>query len=272
MLRLPIILLAQLLVATTNQWVTVVFGFVPVNPSVVVYQRNRKSVGSFVLSKGGNDVDDDDDDDDSWDSPEDYEQFQSKGNVEESTEDDFPLSVPNLGINIGSQLKPLSEEEAAELRAEAKAEIDKAFDERLDEIENLKKTLSDDFERSKKAMQYASDLRAREQTERLMNKIDKISNDFLSKNKELREGTKMAAAADKNMKGKGMDVGSWGTIAGVEVLTASSSGSKALLGSVGSVDTSTNAVMAEGLEETVVAADNRILVICDEQQVRTKHT
>ncbi len=258
MWRLPIILLVRLLVAT-NQSVSLVLGFVAIKPSV--YQSYRKTVTTF-LSQGT----DDDVDDDSWDSPEDYEQFQSQGGVEEST-DDFPLSVPNLGINIGSQLKPLSEEEAAELRAEAKAEIDKAFDGRLEEIENLKKTLSDDFERSKKAMQYASDLRAREQTERLMNKIDKISNDFLSKNKELREGTKMAAAADKNMEGKGMDVGSWGTIAGVEVLTASSSGSKALLGSVGSADSSANAVMAEGFEETIVATDNRILVICDEQQV-----
>ena len=204
---------------------------------------------------------------DAWDSPEDYKDFDNDTDSNKSKDDANFSTTPNLGINIGAQLNPLTPEQAAELKKEARAEIDKAFDARLAEIEDLKKQTQKEFEESKKALSFASDLRARQESEKLMTKIDKLSEDFLSQNKELREGTKMAARADKAMKGKGVDVGSWGTIGGNDVLTAASMGtvSGGLLGSVGAAISMAGAsAIAESDEPN---PENRILIICDDKQV-----
>jgi len=138
--------------------------------------------------------------DETWDFDENYSDDDSSSSSSSPT--------PNLGINIGEQLEPLTEKQIAELKQEATESINAAFDGRLEEIEQMKEQVKDDFEKSKEAMRFASNLRAAEQTEKLMNKIDQLSGDFLSKNEELRMGTKMAARADGNMAGQGLEVGS----------------------------------------------------------------
>ena len=198
------------------------------------------------------DFDDDDDDDD---------------------DDDFSSSNLNLGgtpsLGINMQLEPLTAAQAAELKREATDSINAAFDGRLEEIERMKDQVKKDFETSKKAMSFASDLRAAEQTEKLMSKIDKLSGDFLEKNEVLRTGTKMAARADKNMAGQGIEVGSWGKVGGMNVLT---NGGDGLLGSV-----SANKIEAgdtgEGTTESSIEVDTqvkgeqekRIMIICDDK-------
>jgi hypothetical protein len=197
----------------------------------------------------------DGDDDNTWDFDENYDDSSSSS------------STPNLGINIGEQLDPLTETQIASLKEEATESINAAFDERLDEIEQMKEQVKDDFEKSKKAMRLASDLRAVEQTDKLMNKIDQLSGDFLSQNEALRTGIKMAARADSNMSGQGLEVGSWGKVGGMNVLTNDGDG---FLGSV-----SANDIGARGSDEGTTESsfevdtqvkgeqENRIMIICD---------
>ncbi len=207
---------------------------------------------------------------DSWDYDENYDDDDDKKKNLSSFD-----GTPNLGINIGSQLDPLTPEQAQELKDEATETINAAFDARIDEITNLKKQVQKDFEKSRESMKYASDLRAAQQTDKLMNKIDQLSDDFLSKNEELRMGTKLAAQADRNMVGKGLEVGSWGKLSGsgMNVLTASSGGMSAgLLGSVSAAQIDASSPSTESSIEVdtqvVGEEENRIMIICDEKQVR----
>lgn len=204
-----------------------------------------------------------------WDFDEDY----SDDDKDDKKDSDgsFNLgSAPNLGINIGAQLEPLTPEQAAELIDEATDSINTAFDERIGEIADLKSQVAKDFEKSKDAMRAASELRAAEQTEKLMSKIDRISNDFLDKNEELRMGTKMAAKADRAMSGTGVEIGSWGKLGGMNVLTTAAGGmgvSGGLLGSVGaaSIAAATTESSIEVDTQVVGEDENRIMIICDDK-------
>ncbi len=232
------------------------------------YSTYKTQQSILTATNTNQDEDDYDDDDDAWDSPEDYDD-------EESNKQSFG-NQPSLGIDIGSQLQPLTPEQAQSLKYEATEKINKAFDDRLQEIENMKKTIQDDFEKSKKNLQYASELRAREETEKLMNKIDRLSNDFLSENEELRMGTKFSAQADRNnMDGRGLEVGSWGSVGGMDVgmgMGLSDGSGSGVLGSIGSMRSNGEGSIAsddddlfeDEIEEEV---DNRILVITDDKQV-----
>ena len=213
----------------------------------------------------------DEEDDEAWDSPEDYNDDNSSSSSSSSSRQ------PSLGINL--DLEPLTAEQAAELKKEAAQKINDAFDGRIDQLANLKQSVSDDFEKSKQSLQYASELRAQEETSKLMNKIDSMSDAFLKNNEELRMGTKMSARADRDSMGKGLEVGSWGRIGGMDVGMGMGMESlnNGLLGSVGSVISTTNAgdvsaatsIMGEGQEVVVEEVENRILVICDDKQVRS---
>jgi hypothetical protein len=182
---------------------------------------------------------------------------------EEDDEEELVKSTPSLGINIGSQLNPLSSEDVEILRKEATEKINEAFADRLEELANVKEEVRKDFERSKEELKIASDRRAKEETAKLMSKIDKISSDFLDKNEELRSGTKMAAMADKNMVGKGLEVGSWGRISSMNVLTSVSGGMS--VGVLGSVDAVTKDLDSMD-DETSNPSDKRILCILDGNQ------
>lgn len=232
------------------------------------------NINPLTIHSQSNDFNEKDNEDESWNSPEDYENSSSS-----STSSSSSISSkrsPSLGINI--ELEPLTPQQAESLKSEATKKINEAFDGRLKEIEKMKQTIQSDFEQSKKTLRYASDLRAQEETEKLMNKIDRISSGFLEKNEELRTGTKLAAKADRinAREGKGLEVGSWGSIGGMNVgmgVGMELRGGSGLLGSVGSLG-QFGAVTEQNEEEGMVSQDieNRIMVICDDKQVRTSNT
>eukprot|EP00559_Dactyliosolen_fragilissimus_P005724 CAMPEP_0184856738 /NCGR_PEP_ID=MMETSP0580-20130426/1915_1 /TAXON_ID=1118495 /ORGANISM="Dactyliosolen fragilissimus" /LENGTH=703 /DNA_ID=CAMNT_0027351937 /DNA_START=233 /DNA_END=2341 /DNA_ORIENTATION=- len=166
----------------------------------------ERAIRMVVLPDENDDYDDDEEEDD------DDDDDSSSNSISSS-------STSSLGINLN--LDPLTRDEAEKLRAEARLEIDKAFDNRLNEIDKLKDKTRKDFEESKKRLAYDSEQRAKEESARLSQKIDAITDKFLGSTKEEREATKMVYRADKSMEGKGMDVGSWGSIGNAEVLVQS---------------------------------------------------
>lgn len=130
--------------------------------------------------------------------------------------------TPKLGIDIGSMLEPLSEKEAAELKAAAKEKINEAVAAGLDDIEMLRAKLKREIEQESRKSQARSEANAKLAQTQLLNRIDKITGDFLSRTATVRESTKRASAADKGMEGQGVEIGSWGRLGGASVVTASS--------------------------------------------------
>lgn len=199
-------------------------------------------------------------DNDSWDSEEDYQEFNASldGPPPESDVDwNFLGPDGKLGIDIGKDLMNLTPEEAADLKREGTEVIERAFASKFQEIEKLQQTLQKDFEDSKKSMLDASDLRASLETDRLMNKIDQLTNNFLKKSEQSRVSTKLAAAADQNMAGRGLEFGSWGTDnSGREVVTLGEKGASFYI----------EETLGNNLPGSNTA--NKILVIVDETKVR----
>ena len=214
-----------------------------------------------IKAQNGNNDDDYDDDDD-----------------EEDGLDN--LLGKKLGINIGAELPSLSPEEIEEIRIQAQATLDKAIDGRLADIEALRDQMQQDLAKSRERMQTASQLNAQLAKQNLLEKIDRLSDEFLSSTSDFREGTKLAAAADKMAAstGRGVDWGSWGTVGGLDVVLGSSESDKLrpskLLGSVDSARRRGQRT-AEKDEETHgedqvpvdLERDNRILVVFDGKQV-----
>lgn len=139
----------------------------------------------------------------SWDDDTEYPSF-------EEGSDDF--GEKKLGVNFGEMIGPLSPEELSEIKEEVRKNIDDKFDEKLGEISKLKEQMAKDFEESKKTMEFASELNFKREGEKLMNKIDAMSDKFLKESEEMRTSTKMAAMADRAMEnsGQGIELGSWG--------------------------------------------------------------
>jgi ElaB/YqjD/DUF883 family membrane-anchored ribosome-binding protein len=155
---------------------------------------------------------------------------------------------PKLGIDIGKMLNPLTPEEAEALRAEASELISDKIAQGVDEIEALRGQLQKELEKQRQESIEKSERNAQQASKQLLNKIDQMTDSFLSTTKETRESTKRAAAADAAMKGKGIEFGSWGTLGGASVG----------LGSIGS--------MEESIEEEA-PTENRILILAEPSQV-----
>jgi hypothetical protein len=228
------------------------------------------------LSKNdNNDKDDDNDNDnDAWDVNVDYEKEwpQAESPPDPSSAWDalpnMPKSPNVLGIDVS--LEPLTQEQAKEIKEEAKEIINSRIDEGIQDIETLRKKMSKDLDQSRKIMQMASELRANKKSEELMNKIDAMTNKFLDSTKETRASTKMAAAASRAMEGtnQGIEMGTWGTLGGRTVVASSGT---TLLGSVENAKQSTRGDSQSNgsTEETVATAENRIVMIADTKQVST---
>ncbi|CAB9516544.1 expressed unknown protein [Seminavis robusta] len=183
-----------------------------------------------------------------------------------------------LGINIGSQLQPLSDQEAAELKAAAMEVINDGVAEGIDEIEKLRGQMSDFMEKKKKQMELASELQLQKESDKLLNKIDKMTDDFLTKTAATREETKLINKADKSREGKGVELGVWGTIGGAAVVTTGSDN----VGLLGSVDAAKLAAEKQAKQErdaqlsdlktpskqeqAVAVNSNRVIVIADTSQ------
>ena len=119
-----------------------------------------------------------------------------------------------------------------------------------------------------------------------MERIDKLSNEFLNKNEDFRESTKLVADADKRAgsSGKGVDWGSWGNVGGGEVTVSGGNGSgngsggTKLLGSVDSArrraglleddnDDDEESELAAISSSSFVDVENRVLVVVDDKKV-----
>lgn len=217
------------------------------SPTSYSMQRNGRLCGrgfSRVRIRAQNDNYDDEDDDDDEDGLEN-------------------LLGKKLGINIGAQLPALSPEEIEDIRMQAQATLDKAIDGRLADIEKLREQMEQDLAQSRKRMNTASQLNVQYEKQNLMEKIDRLSDEFLSANADFREGTKKAAAADQlaASSGRGVDWGSWGTVGGMDVVLGPREG--ILLGSVAAARK--RATLGDD-DQPLVATDNRMLVVVDEKK------
>lgn len=185
---------------------------------------------------------------------------------------------PKLGIDIGKMLEPLTPEQAEQLRAEASELISDKVAQGVDDIEALRKQLKKDVERASQERLLKSEKQAQKASDALLNKIDRMTNDFMSQSESMRKSTKLAAAADKASEGKSVELGSWGNIGGATVSTGVSS----LLGSVASsvreesmssATTTTSGAQESAAESEAATAvapkENRILIIADPSQVRS---
>ena len=178
-------------------------------------------------------------------------------------EQDDDEGTPRLGIDLGSMLEPLSEQEAAELKAAATEVINDAIAEGIDEIEQVRQRMNREFERKRKSMEVKSEMNAQRESQKLLNKIDALTDAFLAKTESIRSSTKLAAAADQAMEGRGVDAGSWGSLGGAVV---AATGQATLLGSVESAHNTLQKGSTEKDEEKVSEQSNRILILADTGQ------
>ena len=193
-----------------------------------------------------------------------------------------PANAPKLGIDIGSRLTPLSDSEAADLKAAAMEVINDGVAEGIDEIEKLRENMNQFIDKQRAQMELKSDLDLQREQKKLLSKIDQMTGDFLSKTQATREETKLVAKADRSSEGQGVEVGVWGVIGGAAVVTTGSQN----VGLLGSVDAAKAAAEKEAnkekaqemsdlkrsasvvQEETATVNSNRVVIIADTSQVR----
>ncbi|GAX10203.1 hypothetical protein FisN_3Lh398 [Fistulifera solaris] len=173
-------------------------------------------------------------------------------------------SRKKLGIDLGSMLEPLTEKEAIELKAAAAEVINDAIAEGIDEIETLRARMNAEFAKKRETMAVQSELNAKRESTKLLEKIDTLTDAFLKETESQRRSTKLAAAADRSMEGgRGLDWGAWGTIRGATVGLSSSS----LIGSVDQAQQEEkNRMSAASEKDSPVATDQsqqRILILAD---------
>eukprot|EP00980_Cylindrotheca_fusiformis_P003043 scaffold713_cov131-Cylindrotheca_fusiformis.AAC.1 len=262
-------------------------------PSLLSRQRSsaptttvqEPSYHNMAISGQEEDDDDDDDDDDyddkdppAWDADVDYEKelpASKARNPDPATPwndlsispDDIDL-LPKLGIDL--DVEPLSKEEAEELRQQARDIINKKFESGINDIERLRERMNREMKKSREAMNFASELNAQLRSEELRKKIDKLTGDFLDSTAPSRSSTKLAAAAARAMEGtgRGVEIGTWGTLDGRTVIA------EGLLGSVEQNVKQQNqqeggATLEENSElEGAVATvrENRIFLVADTKQ------
>lgn len=135
--------------------------------------------------------------------------------------DESPVQPKKLGIDLGSMLDPLTPEEAASLKAEAAEIISDKIAEGIDEIEALRERMRRDIDLQRKASALEAAYEAQQESEKLMQKIDSLADDFLQSTKASRSATKLAAAADRSMEGRSLEWGSWGALGDAAVLLGS---------------------------------------------------
>jgi hypothetical protein len=210
-------------------------------------------------------------DESSWDEDVDYDKVWSSN--KDNQEDLMPNAawddvVDKKEVDLGvppaiSEL--IDAETAAEIKEEAREIIEKNMQQGMEQLAKMRSELNKDISAQKRSMERQSEKRAEREEARLLDKIDQITGKFLSDSKAVRESTKMAAAADAAMEGRGVDVGSWGTLGGGAVVTMDS-GNAGLLGSVENAKRQQQ--QQEDADIELPPAESRILIIADESGVR----
>jgi hypothetical protein len=172
--------------------------------------------------------------------------------------------APKLGIDIGKMLAPLSDKDAAELKAAATEVINDAIADGIDDIETLRARMKLELQQTRANMAAESEKNTQRESDKLLSKIDALTDAFLSSTAQTRSSTKLAAEADKSMKGKGVEMGTWGDLGdGTAVVTSmSSSGQSVLLGSVQAAQSSS----ASSSEASNSNGKLSVLVVADIQQ------
>ena len=211
-------------------WAVPLRSFTPavVGPGATCLRRLATGRDTPLQSKkqpdSGNDKDND-----SWDDDVDYDkEFPSDPNSDKSPDPSLPWDAPSnavdgnsfletgkLGIKI--DLGPISEKEAKEIKAAATEVINEAIAAGIDDIEALRKKMKKEVDQERKRLRLESEWNTQKAQEKLMSKIDKMTDDFLSQTSSSRRSTKLAAAADRSMKGRGAEMGSWGVLGGTAV-------------------------------------------------------
>jgi len=204
-----------------------------------------------------------------WDADVEYDKEwpQQQAPPDPSTAWDAIPNMPEVSkLGIGVSLQPLNQQEVADIKKEAEAIINSRIDESIQDIERLRKKMSKEMEQSRKIMQIASELEAKRKSDELMKKIDRLTGDFLDSTKQTRTATKMAAAASRAMDGtgKGVEMGTWGTLSGRTVVASGS-----LLGSVDNAAKEMNGEKSTAADGAAIArTENRIIVVADVKEVR----
>jgi len=146
-----------------------------------------------------------------------YDDNDDDNDDDEDDDEEFEDIATSLGINIGKELG-LTPSQQKEIIKKGTELMEKAYEKEINDIEKQRARMKRDIEREAGVRNMASELRAKYEAEKLLERIDKKKDDFLSSNKDIRESTKMAAMADRNMQGKGIELGSWGKDANGNVI------------------------------------------------------
>ena len=211
--------------------------------------------------------------DDAWDDDVDYDkEFPVDPTENKSPDPSLPWDEPSnaiagnsfleagkLGIKL--DLGPMSDKETAEIKAAATELINEAVAAGIDDIEALRKKMKQEVEESRKRLQLQSEWNSQKAQEQLLSKIDKMTDNFLSENAASRKSTKLAAAADRSMKGRGSEMGSWGVLGQSAVVMGGVTGGASPYSSSSSSD-----VAKEETKTALAPKENRIVVIADTKQ------
>ena len=230
------------------------------------------SVKTVLWSSSKKDEDDDDDTESTDDSN--NQKFSNDPTLDWTVPTTIPDSsaVPTkkLGIELGKLMDPLTEKEAAELKAAATEIINDSVASGLDEIAALRKRMTLEIDKQRRATVAASEYQAQQLSQELLGKIDRLSDQFLAQTEAVRASTKLAATADQAMAGQGMEVGVWGMIpGGAAVLTESgrAASKSALLGSVQAAMSSASSSAKQQPEDILPEpSENRVIILADTKQ------
>ena len=230
----------------------------------------------------------DDDDDDGLDDLPDSDDEDDDIDSSWGEEGLSALSGKKLGIDGIISFTP---DQIDSIKAEARMKLDAAFDARLADIDDLRAEMEAGIDSSRKRRDDAASLNRMYESQNLMEKIDRLTGNFLVSNAVEREGTKQVANADARAgrEGRGVDWGSWGESGVGEVAVVATGGKSgrdwgeaggggggALLGSVDAArrrrdecDDDEDDVAGAAGGGSYAATENRVLIVADEKKVGT---
>jgi hypothetical protein len=139
----------------------------------------------------------------------------------DSPEEETPKK---LGINIGSMLNPMTEQDVMDIKMEATEMIQDVIAASIDDMEALRKDMQQELQQSNQERIRQNERNTRVAEKQLLSKIDALTDSFLSTTASSRTATKLAARADQAMEGQGLELGSWGIVNGRYVTTGAAMG------------------------------------------------
>ena len=148
-----------------------------------------------------------------WASPDD------SSNDDDDDNDDNDNDNKKLGIDLSSYMAPMSDQDAAELQAAAREVVNDAVAAGLDDMDRVRQEMKQELAARQVEMQRQSEQTAELASQALLERIDALTQPLLQETQASRAATKLAAQADQAMTGRGVDMGTWGTLGGATVVT-----------------------------------------------------